>query len=237
MFFYYQDKPFYFNWNITCRVIEAALARLPLATCLVIFRANAALHRLCKTRASKDEKSLFKAVFLKWFAEICESYSYYRNHLEQSPEQLTMKNEYRQRILANKTAISLLPLLPSASQSGSKKYDLAVFCLEPEHLCLNCNWNCGTLEWPDLNRSFENVILDCSRVQCVDSTGLGGIIRLSKNLEKDGGTLYVSGCSSNLQHVFLSIGLHKAFPIFFSLSEALDFLGISSESQDAQLGF
>lgn len=65
------------------------------------------------------------------------------------------------------------------------------------------------------------VILDLSRVEFVDSAGLGGIVWLLKQLAAQGGELKVAGVCSSVRALFELVRMHRLVAIYNDREEAL----------------
>ncbi len=64
------------------------------------------------------------------------------------------------------------------------------------------------------------VVLDLSRVDFVDSAGLGGIVWFLKQLASQGGDLTVCGVNSSVRALFELIRMHRLVAIYNDREEA-----------------
>ena len=64
------------------------------------------------------------------------------------------------------------------------------------------------------------VVLDLSRVEFVDSAGLGGIVWFLKQLAAQGGDLKVCGVCSSVRALFELIWMHRLLAIYNDRDEA-----------------
>jgi anti-sigma B factor antagonist len=64
------------------------------------------------------------------------------------------------------------------------------------------------------------VVLDLSRVEFVDSAGLGGIVWFLKQLAAQGGDLKVCGVCSSVRALFELIRMHRLLAIYNDRDEA-----------------
>jgi anti-anti-sigma factor len=67
-------------------------------------------------------------------------------------------------------------------------------------------------------RSF---LLDCARINVIDSRGIGGFVKNWVSLKKQGGALKLLNPSHRLQEVLQVIGLHKVIESYDDIGTAL----------------
>ncbi len=78
-------------------------------------------------------------------------------------------------------------------------------------------------EWaPFLQKEKLGVIVDCSSLEFVDSTGLGALIALLRKLESKGGKLVFVGLGPEVASIFEMTRLHKLFQIYPTLQIAFE---------------
>lgn len=67
----------------------------------------------------------------------------------------------------------------------------------------------------------KHLVINLSRVEYLDSTGLGILIGGVKRLKEQGGSLKLAGPSARITRIFEITGLNKIFDVFASEQEAL----------------
>jgi anti-sigma B factor antagonist len=67
----------------------------------------------------------------------------------------------------------------------------------------------------------RHLLIDLTRVEYLDSTGLGILIGGVKRLKEQGGSLRLVGPSARITRIFEITGLNKIFDVYASESEAL----------------
>ncbi len=72
----------------------------------------------------------------------------------------------------------------------------------------------------ELVQRERQVLIDCSAMEYISSSGLGALLMLLKLIQKKGGTLRLFGLSPRIVEVFGISGFDKIFPIFLSLDAA-----------------
>jgi len=72
----------------------------------------------------------------------------------------------------------------------------------------------------ELGKREQQVLIDCSALEYISSTGLGALLMLLKLIQKKGGTLRLFSLSPRIAEVFEISGFDKFFPIFPSLDAA-----------------
>ena len=68
---------------------------------------------------------------------------------------------------------------------------------------------------------LEKVILDCTVVAYIDSSGIGAIVRIHRYLKERGGRLIISGGNEHLLKVFKLINFPKYFRLTATIEEAM----------------
>lgn len=59
----------------------------------------------------------------------------------------------------------------------------------------------------------DDVIIDCSRLDYIDSTGLTQLFKLYQTIESSGGSIYLTGVSSHIRKVFALTRLDAVFKL------------------------
>lgn len=72
-----------------------------------------------------------------------------------------------------------------------------------------------------LKERRKNIVLNLSRLQYLDSSGIGELARNYVSVVKAGGTMKVVGLSSKVEEVLKITHLYQVFPEFASEEEAL----------------
>jgi anti-anti-sigma factor len=76
-----------------------------------------------------------------------------------------------------------------------------------------------------LSRKIESgvkkVILDFSEVRYIDSSGIGAIVRVHRDLKERNGEIVISQCNDSIQKIFKLINFHRYFRLSASVEEAL----------------
>ena len=67
----------------------------------------------------------------------------------------------------------------------------------------------------------KHLLINLTRVEYLDSTGLGILIGGVKRLKEQGGSLRLVGPSARIQRIFEITGLNKIFDVYASEQEAL----------------
>jgi len=67
----------------------------------------------------------------------------------------------------------------------------------------------------------KHLVINLSRVEYLDSTGLGILIGGVKRLKEQGGSLKLAGPSARITRIFEITGLNKIFDVYASEQEAL----------------
>jgi anti-sigma B factor antagonist len=72
----------------------------------------------------------------------------------------------------------------------------------------------------DLGQREKRILIDCTGMDYISSTGLGAMLMLLKEINKKGGTLRLFSLSPRIAEVFGISGFDKFFPIFPDLDAA-----------------
>lgn len=72
----------------------------------------------------------------------------------------------------------------------------------------------------ELGKREQQVLIDCSALEYISSTGLGALLLLLKLIQNKGGILRLFSLSPRIAEVFEISGFDKFFPIFPSLDAA-----------------
>ncbi|MGQ9628940.1 MAG: STAS domain-containing protein [bacterium] len=76
-----------------------------------------------------------------------------------------------------------------------------------------------------LTRGCTNVLLDLSRVESMDSCGLGAIVRVRRSLKMRGGNFGVFGLNRRMQKLFETTRLSEIVRVFGSGEEGIKSIG------------
>jgi len=72
----------------------------------------------------------------------------------------------------------------------------------------------------ELGEREPQVLIDCTALEYISSTGLGALLILLQLIQKKNGTLRLFGVSPRIVEVFKISGFDKFFPIFPTLAAA-----------------
>jgi anti-sigma B factor antagonist len=72
----------------------------------------------------------------------------------------------------------------------------------------------------ELGRREQQVLIDCSSLDYISSTGLGALLMLLKMIQKKGGVLRLFGLAPRIAEVFEISGFDQLFQIFPDLEAA-----------------
>jgi anti-sigma B factor antagonist len=72
-----------------------------------------------------------------------------------------------------------------------------------------------------LKQSRKNIVLNLSRLQYLDSSGIGELARVYVSVVKEGGQMKVVGLSPKVEEILKITQLYQVFPEFPSEEEAL----------------
>ncbi len=72
----------------------------------------------------------------------------------------------------------------------------------------------------DIPLAERKVILDLSKVPFVDSTGLGALLSLLRQIAQNKGALRIAGLTEQVKSMFMLVRMNKVFDIYDSVSEA-----------------
>lgn len=81
-----------------------------------------------------------------------------------------------------------------------------------------------------LQHSPEDILIDCRHIDFMDSGGFGSLISSLKRVREHGRHLYLCSLNSQLRMVLELTGTDRAFTVFPSSKECLEFV---ASSQDA----
>ena len=90
--------------------------------------------------------------------------------------------------------------------------------------------NCSEFEFMMMTLikgGLKRVLIDIDELRYVDSSGIGKIINLTKNIRSLKGNLAISRCSANIQEVFRLVQIEKFIKIFNSNDEAINYLKLT----------
>jgi anti-sigma B factor antagonist len=77
-----------------------------------------------------------------------------------------------------------------------------------------------------------HVIVDLSSVTYMDSSGFGALLGATKKLRPEGGTLYLVGCSANIERMLVITRLNTIFGIHRTEAEARNAIAASEGGPD-----
>ncbi|MDF2821631.1 MAG: spoIIAA [Clostridiales bacterium] len=72
---------------------------------------------------------------------------------------------------------------------------------------------------------IKNLIFDCSKMDFMDSSGLGVMMGRFKKLKSMGGQVVISGINPNIDRVFKLSGIYKIISKYENLEKAIEKLG------------
>ena len=72
-----------------------------------------------------------------------------------------------------------------------------------------------------VDANVKHLLIDLTKVEYLDSTGLGILIGGVKRLKEQGGTLRLVGPSARITRIFEITGLNRIFDVYASEQEAL----------------
>ncbi|MDR2938693.1 MAG: STAS domain-containing protein [Clostridiales bacterium] len=64
-----------------------------------------------------------------------------------------------------------------------------------------------------INEKGKNLYLDCAKLTFIDSTALGALVGVLKNVKQGGGDIYINSLKPNLTKLFKITNLDKVFII------------------------
>ena len=85
-----------------------------------------------------------------------------------------------------------------------------------------------------LLRGGDKVVLDLGRVNFMDSSGLGALVALGRNLARREGELRLANVTPPVRKVFDLTRLHRAFEIYDAVEEAV--ASLAPQSREEQGG-
>lgn len=74
-----------------------------------------------------------------------------------------------------------------------------------------------------IDRGSSSMVVDVSKVPYMDSSGLGMLVTVLKNINKKHGVLRLTGLNEDLRNIFRLTRLDKVFQIYETVPEALKF--------------
>ena len=77
------------------------------------------------------------------------------------------------------------------------------------------------VDWWQSLPALQNVVVDLSGVDFIDSAGLGSLIALLKRISERGGDMKIAGLQKKVRMVFEITRAFKVFDIFDNTAEAL----------------
>lgn len=72
-----------------------------------------------------------------------------------------------------------------------------------------------------ISSEYPNLVIDLTKVNYVDSSGLGTLIALQKDARFNGGALSIVGASDQIRRVMNITNIDKLFELYDTLEEAL----------------
>jgi anti-sigma B factor antagonist len=72
-----------------------------------------------------------------------------------------------------------------------------------------------------------NIVFDFSRVDFIDSSGLGNLVGCLRRVKKVGGEIKISGLSERVRLVFELIRLHQLFDLYEKIEDAVSAFQLS----------
>ncbi len=72
-----------------------------------------------------------------------------------------------------------------------------------------------------IDQGNSSLVIDLAKVPYMDSSGLGMMVTVLKNINKRQGTLRIIGLNGDLKNIFSLTRLDKVFNLYGSLEEAL----------------
>lgn len=88
---------------------------------------------------------------------------------------------------------------------------------------------CQSVEWQVqdlLKANQKKVILDLSKVNMVDSTGVGIVVMCLARLKKAGGELRIAGATGKVEEVFRLTNIDKVTPLYPTAAAAAEKFGL-----------
>ncbi|NMB32778.1 MAG: anti-sigma F factor antagonist [Clostridium sp.] len=73
-----------------------------------------------------------------------------------------------------------------------------------------------------MKSTTRNIIMDFSKVNFMDSSGIGVIIGRHKNIRKLNGKLAITGVNIKIRRIFEMSGLSEVMPFYENLDEAIN---------------
>ncbi len=79
----------------------------------------------------------------------------------------------------------------------------------------------------NLNLGYSHLLLDCSKVECINSLGLRSLIAALRGARQIGGTVVLFAPTGSITLLLSLSNMHRMLPIFLDQSSALNFLAKS----------
>lgn len=74
---------------------------------------------------------------------------------------------------------------------------------------------------------INRLLFDLNELRYIDSTGIGRLIKITKNIRKLKGDVAITRCSAHILEIFKLVRLEKFIKIFNSNEEGLNFLNFT----------
>ncbi len=90
--------------------------------------------------------------------------------------------------------------------------------------------NCNEFEFMMITLikgSLKKLLIDIDELRYIDSSGIGKIIHITKNIRAMQGNMAISRCSANIQETFKLVQIEKFIKIFNSNEEAVNYLKLT----------
>lgn len=79
------------------------------------------------------------------------------------------------------------------------------------------------------NNHEHQVVINLKQIQFIDSSGLGSLLAILKNLHASGGELKLSEMNKPIRTIFELVSMHKIFEIFNSTDDAIQAFHLSKQ--------
>ena len=86
---------------------------------------------------------------------------------------------------------------------------------------LNVEWIFGQLQQEIEARGVWKIILDCGDVSIVDSSAIGGLVKLAREAQENGGYILIANANANTLEVLYYSKLEKVLRPFTAIDKAL----------------
>lgn len=121
------------------------------------------------------------------------------------------------------------------SEGSSRVYEVEITSLDVEGVCMVTltvdNLNHFTIQTVDpelreviqikAKESYQNLILDISKVEIIDSAGVGAFVALRGFAQKNGLTLHLCAADPKVARILRMMQIHKVLPFHVSKEAAL----------------